>query len=542
MENKSRLTLFVLARLVVVSFFLVATLVLTAKEPESFSRQALFNFIGLIVVTYVFSIFTLIALKLTNRYIRRITYFQIIWDVLFVTVLLLMTGGINSPFSVLYLLAIINASVLLARKEALYTASLCSILYGSMVNLIFYGILPPFKVAYLPPLQYDTNYIFYITFFNILAFYLVAFLTGSLAERARKSENALLDKVIDYEELERLYSSIVSNLTSGLLTINREGKIRVFNHYAEKLTGITQGEAYDRPLEEVIPEFGALARETSFIKRGELLYHASKGEVYTLGFSSALLTDKMGEPVGSIINFQDLTQIKQMEVELKRSDRLAAVGKLSAGIAHEIRNPLAAISGSVQLIANGNSVSVDDKKLLEITLRETDRLNKLIKDFLAYARPVQPTKVPVRVKNFLADIQPLLSADHRFEKVRIKYNVSEDLKISVDVDQFKQVFWNLLVNAAESVQNSGCINIDIIPYTDFDTFNKDFVKIVVSDNGCGMDSEHVNRLFEPFYTTKSDGTGLGLATVYRIVEAHDGKIQVSSIKGTGTVFTIFLPL
>ena len=250
----------------------------------------------------------------------------------------------------------------------------------------------------------------------------------------------------------------------------------------------------------------------------------------------------MGEQVGSIINFQDLTQIKQMEVELKRSDRLAAVGKLSAGIAHEIRNPLAAISGSVQLIANGNSVSVDDKKLLEITLRETDRLNKLIKDFLAYARPVQPTKVPVRVKNFLADIQPLLSADHRFEKVRINYTVSEDLKISVDVDQFKQVFWNLLVNAAESMQNGGCINIDIIPYADFDTFNKDFVKIVVSDNGCGMDSEHVNRLFEPFYTTKSDGTGLGLATVYRIVEAHDGKIQVSSIKGTGTVFTIFLPL
>ena len=371
----------------------------------------------------------------------------------------------------------------------------------------------------------------------------MAFLTGSLAERARKSENALLDKVIDYEELERLYSSIVTNLTSGLLTINREGKIRVFNHYAEKLTGITQGEAYDKPLEEVIPEFGTFAQDASFVKRGELLYHASKGEVYTLGFSSALLTDKMGEQVGSIINFQDLTQIKQMEVELKRSDRLAAVGKLSAGIAHEIRNPLAAISGSVQLIANGNSVTADDKKLLEITLRETDRLNKLIKDFLAYARPVQPTKVTVRMKNFLADIQALLSTDLRFERVNINYTVPVDFKITVDVDQFKQVFWNLLVNAAESMQNGGCIDVDIIPYADFyDTSNKDFVKIVVSDTGCGMDAEQVNRLFEPFYTTKIDGTGLGLATVYRIVEAHDGKINVSSIKGTGTVFTIFLPL
>jgi two-component system, NtrC family, sensor histidine kinase PilS len=543
MENKARLTLFVLARLVVVTFFLVATLVLSAKEPESFSSQALFYFVGLIVVTYVFSILSLIALKLTDRYILSLTYLQIIWDVVFVTILLLMTGGINSPFSVLYLLAIINASVLLARKEALYTASLCSILYGAMVNLIYYGFLAPFKITYLPPLQFDTNYIFYITFFNILAYYLVALLTGNLAERARKSEHALLDKVIDYEELERLHSSIVSNLTSGMLTINRDGKIRVFNHYAETLTGITQEEAYDKLLEEIIPEFSAFAQETSFIKRGELVYHAHHGDVYTLGFSTALLTDKMGEHVGTIINFQDLTQIKQMEVELKRSDRLAAVGKLSAGIAHEIRNPLAAISGSVQMIANGNNVSQADKKLLEITLRETERLNKLIKDFLSYARPVQPTKVSVRMKNFLADIQALLSADYRFERVKLNFTVSENLTIDVDVDQFRQVFWNLLVNAAESMPEGGSINIDVVPSGDYyDTFYRHYLKIVVSDTGSGMDADQLNRLFEPFYTTKTEGSGLGLATVYNIVEAHDGKIHVSSIKGTGTMFTIFLPV
>lgn len=543
MENKKRLTWFILTRVVVVSLFLVATLILAAKEPESFGRRALFNFVGLIVATYLFSIFSLIALKLTKKYIHCLTYLQIVWDVLFVTVLLLMTGGINSPFSVLYLLAIINASVLLARKEALYTASLCSILYGAMVDLIYYGILAPFKVNYLPPLQYDTKYIFYITFFNILAFYLVAFLTGSLAERARKSENALLDKVIDYEELERLYSSIVANLTSGLLTTNRDGKIRVFNQYAEKLTGITQGDAYDRLLDEVMPEFGTIGHSNEFIKRGELLYHAPHGDVCTLGFSSAPLTDKMGEHVGSIINFQDLTQVKQMEAELKRTDRLAAIGKLSAGIAHEIRNPLASISGSVQLIANGNRISADDKKLLGIALRETDRLNELIKDFLAYARPVQPVRAPVQLKNLLADMNTLLAADLRFERVRIDITVQEELRISIDIDQFKQVFWNLLVNAAEAMQNDGCIKIDVFAPADcLDIPGKKFVQIVVSDTGCGMDDEQINRLFEPFYTNKSSGTGLGLATVYRIVEAHEGKIHVSSIEGTGTVFSIFIPL
>ncbi|MEI8355168.1 MAG: ATP-binding protein [Deltaproteobacteria bacterium] len=544
MENRTRLIWFILARVLVVSLFLAATLFLMAKEPESFGRQALFNFIGLIVATYVFSIAALVALKQTSRYISALAYLQIIWDLLFVTLLLLMTGGINSPFSVLYLLAIVNASVLLARKEAIYAASLCSILYGAIVNLLYYGILPPFKVSYLPPLQYDTSYIFYITFLNILAFYLTAFLTGSLAERVRKSESALLDKVIDYEELERLYSSIVSNLPSGLLTTNREGKIRVFNQYAEKFTGMTQSDAYGRRLDEVMPEFGPFGQAQTLIKRGELRYHAPGGKILMLGFNAAPLTDKMGEHVGYIVNFQDLTQIKQMEIELKRSDRLAAVGKLSAGIAHEIRNPLAAISGSVQLIADGNGISPQDRKLLAIALREIDRLNDLIKNFLAYARPVHPTKVPVLMEAFLADLQILLSADPRFERVRVEYSVPEKLSMTVDVDQFKQVFWNLLVNAAEAMENEGAIMIDVLSSfpASPDAPGKGFIRIVVSDTGCGMDSAQTGRLFEPFYTTKKSGTGLGLATVYRVIEAHDGTIQVSSIKGSGTVFSIYLPV
>jgi two-component system sensor histidine kinase PilS (NtrC family) len=542
MERKKRLILFVLARVVVVTVFLSATLIINIKEPASFGEQALSGFIKLYVSTYVFSIFTLLVLKLTDKYTTGLTYLQIIWDLMFVTVLLLMTGGINSPFSFLYLLSIINASVLLARKEALYTASLCSILYGSMVNLLYYGFLTPLKSNYLPPLQYDTKYIFYITLLNILAFYAVAFLTGTLAEQARKSESALKSKIIDFDEMERLYSSIVSNLSSGLLTINNEGRIRVFNHYAEKLTGITQTEAYDKPLYEVIPGLKTIADENENVNRGEVSFVRPAGETRILGFNFAPLTDKNGEQNGHIINFQDLTQIKKMEEELKRTDRLAAIGELSASIAHEIRNPLASISGSVQMIAGGDSVAESDRKLLEIVLRETDRLNNLIKDFLAYARPVSPVKVNIKLKRFLADMMTQLSADLRFNGITLDFDAPENLYVSIDTDQFKQVFWNLLINAADAMKWVGGISINAFAQVDnLDTKQEDLVRIVVADTGCGMDDEQMKRLFEPFYTTKTAGTGLGLAMVYRIIEAHGGKIEVSSTKNSGTVFTIGLP-
>ena len=541
MENKRRLILFVLARVAVVTLFLAATLFLNVEEPASFGEQAFSSFLKLYISTYAFSLLSLLVLKVTTKYIRGLVYLQIMWDLMFVTILLLMTGGINSPFSFLYLLSIMNASILLSRREALYTASICSILYGAMVNLLYYGFLSPFKTTYLPPLQNDTRYIFYITFLNILAFYVVAFLTGTLVERVRKSESALKSKMVDFDELERLYSSIVSNLSSGLLTVNNEGRIRVFNHYAEKLTGLSQTEAYDKPLYDVIPCLRTVVDGNENVKRGEVSYVRKSGDTSILGFNFAPLSDKNGEQSGHIINFQDLTQIKKMEEELKRADRLAAIGELSASIAHEIRNPLASISGSVQMIAGGNGVAERDKKLLEIVLRETGRLNDMIKDFLAYARPVNPVKMNVQVNRFIAELLTQLSTDSRFEKVSFSCDLPEDLYVYIDTDQFKQVLWNLLINAADAMKGEGRISIDAFADGEnLDTKQEVPVKIKISDNGCGMDDEQTKRLFEPFYTTKSDGTGLGLALVYRIVEAHGGKIKVASARNSGTVFTIEL--
>ena len=547
MNEKQRFVWFIFLRVMVVSLFLAATIILDIKEPENFGENTLSGLIRLFGVTYLFSIASLVILRYARfsaQFRQTFAYAQIIWDLVLITILFLLTGGISSPISFLYILSIINASVLLSRKEALYTASLCAILYGSILDLQYYGKLGFFGLSQIPALQYGSKYLFYTMFVNILAFFLTAFLTGYLAERVRKSEHALLEKEIDYEELERLNSSIVSNLDSGLLTVNTTGRIRVFNRYVTELTGMSQEEAYDRPLPEIIPGFDHLQEDGFILQRGEIEYQPPSGSTMALGFKTVPFFDKDGERAGIIVSLHDNTRIKAMEADLKKSDRLAAIGELSARIAHEIRNPLASISGSVQLIAQGAKIDDNDKKLLEIVLRETSRLNELIGDFLEYARPGNPLKIPILLKQFLTDLIALLRTDPRFDTVQIHNECADDLTLDLDRDLFQQVFWNLLGNAAEAMPAGGRITVsaEILVGEIIGINPGNVAKIAVSDNGRGMSNDDLKRVFEPFFTTKPGGTGLGLATVYRIVESHSGVILVDSVLGRGTTFTIYLPI
>ncbi len=539
MGEQNRLVWFIFIRLVVVSLFLASTFILDTREPGFYGDLLLSSLTRLIIATYGFSLLTLLTLRLTDRYTRSITYLQLIWDLCFVTLLLLLTGGITSPYSFLYILSIINASVLLTRRDALYTASLCGILYGSILDLQYYGKLTVLGLSPLTARQFGANYIFYTIFVNIGAFYLTAFLTGYLAERARKSETALQLKAIDYEDLERQHSTIVTNLNSGLMTINSEGRIRVFNPYAEQLTGIKQAEAYNKAINDIFPNIDI------GYERGEAEFRTPSGNILSIGFNAVPFTDVHDEVIGVIINFQDMTRIRRMEDALKRADRLAAIGELSARIAHEIRNPLASISGSVQLFAQGEGVTPQDRKLLEIVLRETDRLNGLLKDFLAYARPTQPAKVSVPLHQLLSDLIPLLESDPRFVGLLITNDCPRQLVVNADHDQLRQVFWNLLLNAAEAMPEDGggevYVKAELISGAETGLQRGNIVRIEIRDTGRGMSGNEVHKVFEPFFTTKQGGTGLGLATVYRIIESHSGAIFVDSRAGRGTTFTILLP-
>lgn len=542
MEEKKRLVRFILARVVVVSLFLIATAILGTSGAEEFSEHALAGIARLVVATYLVSVFSLFFLWASDRFNRAITYLLIVWDLGFVTLLLLLTGGIASPYSFLYTLSIISASILLSRRESLYAAGLCAILYGGIMDLHYFGRLVVFGLPPEAARQFEPGTLFFIIFVNIVAFFLAAILTGYLADRLRASERALREQAIDFEELERLNATIVSNLNSGLMTVNEEGRIRVFNPYAERLTGYSQAEAYDHPLTEIFPAFTPFLESLFGPFQDEIEYRNQEGRTYVFGFKSVPFTDKDGATTGAIIDFQDLTQIKKIKAELERADRLAAIGELSARIAHEIRNPLASISGSVQLIAGGKSVDPQDKTLLDIVLRETERLNNLIKDFLAYARPTQPVRTRIRLAWLLGEIRALLESDKRFSTIDIHEECPDDLVIFVDGDQFRQVLWNLFVNAAEAMTGAGTITFRALISGGGSVPQNGYpVLLTIADTGDGMDESELQRLFEPFHSTKPGGSGLGLAMVYRVIEAHGGRIRVSSVKGQGTEFTISLP-
>jgi two-component system sensor histidine kinase PilS (NtrC family) len=541
-EEKKRLVRFVFARVVVVSLFLLSTTILGSHESGGLPEASLAGINRLVVATYFVSIFALVLLWATDRLHRSITYLLIVWDLAFVTLLLLLTGGIASPYSFLYMLSIISASMLLSRRESLYAAALCAILYGAIMDLHYFGRLISFGLPPEAALQFEPVALFFIITVNIVAFLLTAILTGYLAERLRASEKALRKQAIDFEELERLNVSIVSNLSSGLLTVNQEGRIRVFNPYAERLTGYSQEDAYDHPLSEVIPAFAPLLESIFGPSQDEIEYRDQQGKIFVFGYKSVPIPDKDGTTVGAIIEFQDLTLVKKMKAELERADRLAAIGELSARIAHEIRNPLASISGSVQLIAGGKNIDPQDKTLLDIVLRETERLNILIKDFLAYARPTSPVKTRIRLAWLLGELKTLLEGDQRFNGITIREECPEDLVLFVDGDQFRQVLWNLFVNAAEAMAGKGDITFQALVSGGGSEPKDGYpVLLTVADTGEGMDEDALQHLFEPFHSTKPGGSGLGLAMVYRIVESHGGRIRVSSVKGTGTEITISLP-
>jgi len=532
-------------RLVVVSLFLALITYFNIRQPDFFPDQMLRAVTRLIIATYLFSILSLAALRISALVVNYLGYAQIIWEALFVSILVVLTGGISSTYSFFFNLAIINASFLFGRREAFYTAGFCGIIYGLIIDLHYYGRLERFGLLRESGEIYGSNQVLSLITTNLLAFILTAILTGYLAARASKSESALKEKEIDYEELERLNSLIVATLDSGLVTVNSQGRIRVFNRYAAELTGIKQKTAYGKELLEIFPELDLADLTSSSKQRQEVFYINSNGAKVILSFKHAPLLDKNSNSVGAVVEFKDMTAIRNMEANLLKANRLAAIGELSARIAHEIRNPLASISGSVQLLAGSGSIPETDAKLLEIVMRETSRLDNMLNEFLLYARPLPPNKSWFYLNRLIDDQVTILKGDVRFSSIVIHKNFADQLDIFADRDQIQQVLWNLLLNAAEAMPAGGEIFIDcawMVPVTNTQSDAENFLHLSIKDTGSGISTDESKLVFEPFFTTKPGGSGLGLATVYRILEAHNASILLDSDQGTGTTFSIIIPV
>ena len=533
MGSERRLRLFIYARILVSFLFLAATFILEFKNITVETERYQTGVIRLMAFSFVFSIISLVLLK-KLRFTQLLTNIQVVWDVLFVTVLILFTGGILSPYSFLYLLSIMIAGMLLGRRQALYTASLCGILYGTILDFQYFGYLSFIGLSQEDAHQFGDLRLFYTIAFNLIAFGLTAFVTGLLAERARLSEEALQRSSIDYNELAQLNSAIVTHSESGLLTTTVTGRIRVFNPYAEAIVGLSQIDAYDKLIETVFPQLSGCINADNDATELEFEYCRGDGTVIILGYRVASFADSNGTLAGYIVSFRDVTNFRRLEAALKKADRLAALGELSARMAHEIRNPLAALCGSVQLLSSAKDLPECDSRLLAIVTREAERLELLMSEFLMYARPTSPQAERIALFDVIRDEFIFLGNDPRFAKVTLQNLVPASVEVTVDPNQFHQVIINLLQNASDALIDGGWIKIEC-------SESPEATIITVTDNGSGIAAESAQNLFEPFWTTKPAGSGLGLAISYRIIEAHGGSLSVESPSSGGCRFVITLP-
>ena len=533
--------IFIYAR-ITVSLFFLGSAVFFYRTPEAGDHLVSSGLIWLMAASFFFSIISYSILKRFSRP-EFTTFLQVLWDLLFVTLLLLFTGGATSPYPFLYLLSIMNAGILLGRREALTTASLCSLIYATLIALQYAGKFESIGLSSADAQAVGSSRLIYSVLMYLVGFVVTALTTGYLAERARTSEEELRERTIDYQDLSSLHSAIVSRIDIGLVTTDQAGCIRFFNPHAEELTGISSEQAYGRDVHALFPGLQSSDCQGGESCRGEMTYHATSMHPRTFGYTFSPLSGRGGESAGMLLCFTDLTVLKNMEAVLKRSDRLIALGELSARMAHEIRNPLAAMSGSIQLLKD-QVTSRNEQRLMEIVMREADRLNALIGEFLAYARPAQPRKVRIELRGLVEELRLLLISDKRFSGITIRNLIAEHFMITADESLLRQVLINLLNNAAEAMNSGGWIEVES-RHQLRDTDGHEAVPMAVvevNDNGPGIAPEMAEHLFEPFWTSKSDGTGLGLAVSYRLVEAHGGMISAGRSEAGGSSFKIFLPV
>ena len=544
-----------LGRMIILTLLLTITLVFQVSENKIFflpMTNTFYYFIGLFyLVTIVYALF---LKKIKDLY--RFAFSQIIIDQFFITALIYFTGGKESFFPITYIFTIIASSTILYKRGALFSASLSSFLYGLLLLFQLYQWINPLG----QPSTYDASQVFYSLIIYMATFYIVAFLSSAISEELKKNKRELIQKQVDYNQLEAFNRNIIQSLDSGLLTIDLNGNINFLNRTAEKILNRSRESLKDTSIYRLFPKIGEVLEQVKRkipepspdYQRYETLLANDDGRKVYLGFSISPLTDPEGLSIGHTLIFQDITKFKEMEEQMKRVDKMAAVGLLAAGMAHEIRNPLASLSGSVQMLKTELNLDDHQQHLMEITLREAERLNALITDFLLYAQPPQTHKILTSIRNVIEETIDLFMHSPSFhDGIRIlRPNGQEKIRASIDPDQMKQVFWNLLINAAQSMSNGGKIQVqlgkgkapgDTSLSLSSQLKAKEWVKISITDSGNGIALEEKEKIFEPFFTTKENGTGLGLSIVHKILENHKGSIKVESEVGRGSTFSIFLP-
>jgi two-component system sensor histidine kinase PilS (NtrC family) len=505
----------------------------------------------------VYSIFTLLllfalAFKLPGKYFRLsqvIIMFQIISEIVAEAAVIRVTGDITSPFTILFMLTIVSAALAYQLVGTLFTATLASAAYGVVIWFSTGERLPEnLNFDLLKSIYASNDDLFYKLFLYICIFYLVAFVAGYLSQKIKAKERELRAASESLARAKLETDEILKHLHSGLITIDHFGRIVYFNQAAEKITGFREYQIKGKNCLEVfaerMPRFSeillAVLKSSQHEQRCEITMSDEKGEMIPIGVSTSVLEDEVRGVRGVIGIFQDLTDAKELEQKMRRADKLAAVGELSASIAHEIRNPLASISGSVEILKLELELEGENKRLMDLIIKEASRLSNILTDFLVYARVKRPAFNKVEANRLVSDVIEI-GRNHPTFNSKINFNVDSDdttVYVSGDEEQIKQILLNLIVNAMESFEGGkGQVEIRIESASQL---HPDQVYFAVYDDGKSMSSEIQEKIFTPFFSTKREGTGLGLAVVKRLVENMGGKIWVESSQHGGTIFKFTL--
>ena len=470
-------------------------------------------------------------------------YAQMMGDAAIVTGFVYLTGGVLSPFSFLYLPGIVAGCILLLRRGGLLVAFGSWFLYAGLVLLMQRGIVPPSRGALFVEEVVPSVRTVYTLVAHLVSFLALAWLASHLTENLRRAGQELEERRGDLAQLREFNEKIIDSINSGLLTTDVEGRVTFANRAAAEITGHPAPDLSGRPLQEILgqaPEFLARIRAALGEKqryRFEIDWRDARGRDLFLGFTVSVLKEPDGTPVGMIYIFQDLTEIRVAEEELALKKRMVALGEMAAGVAHELRNPLASISGSVQVLRRDLRPQGEAGDLMEIVVKESKRLDGIIRDFLAFAKPGRFHPEETELSGVLRETLSLLeNSDERRADHRVLLDASSGpVPARVDVNRMKQVFWNLAKNALRAMPEGGTLTASAR------LTEPGQAEVVFADTGVGMSDDEVAKNFQPFHGSFRGGTGLGLAIVYRIVQEHDGRIRVRSRRGVGTEIVISLP-
>jgi two-component system, NtrC family, sensor histidine kinase PilS len=475
----------------------------------------------LLFTVYALSACWYALVRVNHNYVAQ-AYAQIAIDLLLITWTVNRTGGIDSSFSSLYFLEIVMSSILLERRGAFMAATASSVIHLAHMDLAYFGTIPTTTVG-MPEL----STLQYLISKSIFGFCAVGYLSNYLAETLR-STGAQLERSTGQVAFLRAFSDrIVDCMGNGLVTTDLDGRVYLVNRAAEDITGLNHDDALDMTIWQVFPGLSSTVESARF----ELPTTRHDGKDIYLRFTvtPVMIDDK--NTAGFVWTFEDLTELRSLERQMRQKEQMAAIGVMSAGIAHEIRNPLASISGSFKLLRSDLQLNEDQSHLMTIISRETERLNRIITDFLSYARPITPKPESVELSALIAETCSLMRNSSELKPSHVIDTLLQPVNVMVDESMLRQVFYNLASNAFKAMPDGGKLTVRL-------EARNGGARIRFEDTGVGLTEDELKRLFVPFNSNFRNGTGLGLPIVYQIINAHNGTISARSRKGAGTTFVI----